>query len=757
MQHREEMIKQLQNIQDPYVLQQQRQIDAKRKYEQLLAQVNLIYDEDAKDHQYTVDFQRFIHFYKFLARRPDSEQSNQSIVNRLQLWVPDTIVLNDREMPNYWLYSDSRGYVFRTDAFTSKNVVSKLANYTSPDELVAVVKKQQFRNMELVGNEIKLVCCRDLQTQINANFSNRMDLTVIQKFVKSNGPKAFICRTIWRKDRNPFCYIVTNKDDYFSQTTNPKAEFTKYITNVSQQNSCTIVNTCRGKYVDETVPYVKNILNYINIHLHITFKEFAADFIKDESGIWWFVNVKGFIIDKSPEKILWKSITHYGEDINEEGQPTIQSQQQISIISPKNKTKVADMCQKQKICKYCEQSYPEQYLQYKMTLKMIIQTDKHLYWRGKTFNWIERSDVTNLEVSNLYHEHKVCKQCYTLYKETEQLIELQLQFNKQLGLPSDYDTINQMLTLKANQVNNESIKTGLDESKQIFNISATKQLILNNQQIPMIHNTVIKTLNRFRFMILIHSIRDVPQNVDLSKHYYIECNIFDQKFKIKLDLLTGQLFDKGYFLTLNRMRLYYFFSDQRKGWVEYVNQLKVLPMYLYQENTKIGTLEIELQDLLSERVIRREFLKVFSVKDCYPILSWSLNLTLGLVDSGPANVTRIKLQEHFGVQLPNPDYCTCEPLPAEWMTILNQKKDLDIHRSERQITNHTLKRVSTAHAKLQKSRFEASSLHQDMESFNDSTKELYSQLNLKKEIQLYEIDEDERKNKKRRLFQQYDL
>ncbi|CAD8077133.1 unnamed protein product [Paramecium sonneborni] len=751
MQNRDEMIKQLQNIQDPYILQRQRQHDAKRKYEQLLASVNLIYDEDGKERQYSVDFQRFIHFYKFLARRPDSEQSNQSVINRLQLWVPDTIVLNDREIPNYWLYSDSRGYVFRTDTFTSKNVISKLANYTSPDELVAVVKKQQFRNMELVGNEVKLVCCRDLQSQINANFSNRMDLCVIQKFVKSNGPKAFICRTIWRKDKNPYCYIITNKEDFFAQTNNPKTEMTKYATNVNLQNSCTIVNTCRGKYVDETVPYVKNLLNYIYIHLHITFKEFSADFIKDESGIWWFINVKGFIIDKSPDKILWKSITHYGEEINEEGQPIIQEK----IQTPK--TKVADMCQKQKICKYCEQSYPEQHLQYKMTLKMIIQTDKHLYWRGKTFNWIDRSDVTNLEVSNLYHEHKVCKQCYTLYKETEQLIELQLQFNKQLGLPSDQDKINQMLTLKANQVNNEIVKTGLEDSKQIFNISATKQLILNNQSIPMIHNTVIKNLNRFRFMILIHSIRDVPQSVDLSKHYYIECNIFDQKFKIKLDLIQGQLFDKGYFLTLNRMRLYYFFSDQRKGWIEYVNQLKVLPMYLYQENVKIGVLELELQDLLSERVIRREFLKVFSVKDCYPILSWSLNLTLGLVDSGPVNVTRIKLQDHFGIQLPNPDYCTCEPLPAEWMTILNQKKDVEYSKFERQMTAQTLKRVSTAHAKFQKSKFEGSSLQQDMESFNDSTKELYSQLNIKKEIQLYEVDEEERKTKKRRQFQQYDL
>ena len=47
------------------------------------------------------------------------------------------------------------------------------------------------------------------------------------------------------------------------------------------------------------------------------------------------------------------------------------------------------------------------------------------------------------------------------------------------------------------------------------------------------------------------------------------------------------------------------------------------------------------------------------------------------MDSGPINVTRIKLQDHFGISLPNPDYCTCEPLPAEWMTILNQKKDVE--------------------------------------------------------------------------------
>ena len=83
----------------------------------------------------------FIHFYKLLARKPgESEIQQKSLVNRLKLWIPDTIILNDGDC-SMWMYSNSQGFVFRSDQFTSKNAISKLANYTSPDELVAVVKK----------------------------------------------------------------------------------------------------------------------------------------------------------------------------------------------------------------------------------------------------------------------------------------------------------------------------------------------------------------------------------------------------------------------------------------------------------------------------------------------------------------------------------------------------------------------------------------------------------------------------------------
>jgi len=40
-----------------------------------------------------------------------------------------------------WFYSSPEGFVYRTDAFTSKTIAAKLSNYASPDELVGVVKK----------------------------------------------------------------------------------------------------------------------------------------------------------------------------------------------------------------------------------------------------------------------------------------------------------------------------------------------------------------------------------------------------------------------------------------------------------------------------------------------------------------------------------------------------------------------------------------------------------------------------------------
>ena len=60
----------------------------------------------------------------------------------IEFKLPDTIILNDRDCPGMWFYSSSDGYVYRTDSFIQRNVLTKYNEYATHDnELVAVLKK----------------------------------------------------------------------------------------------------------------------------------------------------------------------------------------------------------------------------------------------------------------------------------------------------------------------------------------------------------------------------------------------------------------------------------------------------------------------------------------------------------------------------------------------------------------------------------------------------------------------------------------
>ena len=92
----------------------------------------------------------FVFFFKYLAKKPpsniDGNPVKESTINRLKLWIPDTIVLHEKDLPAMWFYSSLDGFVYRTDIepVHYMKVVSKLSNYASPDELVAVFKKVSF-------------------------------------------------------------------------------------------------------------------------------------------------------------------------------------------------------------------------------------------------------------------------------------------------------------------------------------------------------------------------------------------------------------------------------------------------------------------------------------------------------------------------------------------------------------------------------------------------------------------------------------
>ena len=73
------------------------------------------------------------------------------------------------------------------------------------------------------------------------------------------------------------------------------------------------------------------------------FKEFVCDFIKDEGGNWWFINVKAFILEGEHKKINIKPIVNHDHDEVEDDEKV------------KKNFEAYTKCKK---CKYCEKTMP---------------------------------------------------------------------------------------------------------------------------------------------------------------------------------------------------------------------------------------------------------------------------------------------------------------------------------------------------------------------------------------------------------------
>jgi hypothetical protein len=55
-----------------------------------------------------------------------------------------------------------------------------------------------------------------------------------------------------------------------------------------------IVKAIQGKHLTETCKYLSAITDYMKLYRGISFSEMVGDFIKDEAGNWWLINIKAF-------------------------------------------------------------------------------------------------------------------------------------------------------------------------------------------------------------------------------------------------------------------------------------------------------------------------------------------------------------------------------------------------------------------------------------------------------------------------------
>ena len=108
-----------------------------------------------------------------------------------------------------------------------------------------LVTKSQLNNF---GNDIKLVNARYLHNLSLQQFGDQV--IVIQKYVKSHGKNAFICRTVFRNGTHHFCFLITNRKGYFDEDVPENQRF--LVTNgmsMRTNNKFTITKTSTGKHL----------------------------------------------------------------------------------------------------------------------------------------------------------------------------------------------------------------------------------------------------------------------------------------------------------------------------------------------------------------------------------------------------------------------------------------------------------------------------------------------------------------------------
>ena len=372
-----------------------------------LEKINFQFDEYGN---YPDDvFQPSIFFFKFLANKPDYEKENSEKGKppkaRLKLYIPDTIILNDLDT-NYWIYTDIEGYVTRIEEVDS-DVIEKFRSLEKDEnELIGVSKIPIMKDKRLGENQLTLLNLDELEKCLFSKSGSQM---AIQRYIKCRGPKAFVCRSVWRRDKPPYIYILTNKANYHDDIKN---QYLKYVINSKEVDSYFAFYSTSGKHLEETMFYMNNIVKFIENHSDIIFDELAGDFLKDEAGIWWFINLKAMKI---------KNIKKFRDEHDNPIPPSLDffiNQRFFAGNELKINIRKFDYQNKIK-CKLCGIDYSKKNLKYSLTTKMILETDKmlkHVQFEKTKFNIVDRPDLKHTDYSMIYLPYRVCEDCYLLFE-----------------------------------------------------------------------------------------------------------------------------------------------------------------------------------------------------------------------------------------------------------------------------------------------------------------------------------------------------
>jgi len=190
-----------------------------------------------------------------------------------------------------------------------------------------------------------------------------------------------------------------------------------------------------------------------------------------------------------------------------------------------------------------------------MTLMMIIKTEKTLKEQQLgDLDWLYHGEVEMYDQVSLYQPHRVCKTCFAIFKQIEDLKEVEKGFIKALGIPTVYEK------------EEEKVQSGQkkDENEDPLAILKKKE----DDRFKMMN---ITKLYRYRIMIQLRDIKEFNfpglqlKRGCLSLEYSLLNTTKTTRIHIPKPVLDGiePLESLDPFM-IDKLRVFYFFAPHVK-------------------------------------------------------------------------------------------------------------------------------------------------------------------------------------------------
>ena len=677
-------------------------------------------------------FQPSIFFFKFLANKPDYEKENSEKGKppkaRLKLYVPDTIVLNDLDT-NYWIYTDIEGYVTRVEEIDNDVIEKFKSREKDENELIGVSKIPICKEGRLDENQLTLLNLDELEKCL---FNKSGSQTAIQRFIKCRGPKAFVCRSVWRRDKPPYIYILTNRANYHDDVKNQNL---KYVINSKEVNSYSAFYSTSGKHLEETMFYMNNIVKFIENHSDIIFDELAGDFVKDEAGIWWFINLKAMKI---------KNINKFRDERGNSISPQLDffiNQRIFGNLELKINIRKFDYQNKIK-CKLCGIDYSQKKLKYSLTTKMILETDKmlkHVQFEKIKFKVIDRPDLKHTDYSMIYLPYRVCEDCYLLFETLNDIKNYQIEianlfrnpvdkvnfgfgfYTKEINYENKVQLTNKQqdkikkLNVEIDNLNKEEEEDDLLMRPKTSSSNNTEDNFDNNEKLNENINTEnnnnfikkSKINNLYRILIMFNDIIWSDQKIKIpEKNLFLVYSFLGNEYKIpiKIQPYTNKL---DYSL-INFYKIYHIICTEPEGFIKWVEKNRYMEVKIgYFETSEEETKKKDVKKLLRKDIIIEDddicddeienFVPFATVDLSTQGLKYGTNYRNnlnGLLFKRDEphyvgklrciirihkvkeihNITKYKLHNYFNLYIPPVNFVVSDEMPDYWIEIVERQK-----------------------------------------------------------------------------------